>query len=1010
MNIPYHLSVEEAEDLCFRLYGLKGKAELLPGELDHNYRIRCSDAESYILKINRPETDIDYADFQEKILLHINEHPPTVKLPCLLKTVAGEYSGSFTDADQLHRTVRLLNWIPGRLWSAVNPQTDALRYSLGEACGHITHLLQGFNHPKATRVFDWDIAQADWTRKHFHLFNTEESDCIHFFMDAFHGIRDRYNDLRKSVIHNDANDNNIIVSKDLQYPEVSAIIDYGDATYTQTINDLAVAAAYAIMGHEDPLSAALPLVAGYHKSFPLQELELEFLYVLIAMRLVISVTKSAINKEKEPDNIYLQISEKAAWKLLYQWKKIPASFAHYTFRNACDYLPHPKRKLFSEWASHQQINLNDLIPSIPTNKLLQPDLGIGSKVLGHFFNYKNTESFTSRIAYLQQANPDTLLAGGYKEVRPIYVSDDFTTEGNNGPEYRTCHLGLDIWMKEDTEVTAVYDGEIICCYNNVAHKDYGPTVIIKHQVNENLFWYTLYGHLNKASMHLHKKGDCIKKGAIIGYTGNTSENGNWPPHLHFQLILDLLDFESTFPGVCIYNQLPVWESICPDPNVLFKHTNLKQEPVIDSADLLADRKKYLGRSLSLSYGNPLKILRGEMQYLIDDTGRRYLDTVNNVAHAGHEHPTVVKAGQDQMAVLNTNSRYLHENIIAFAKELAKTLPEELSVIHFVNSGSEANELAMRMAQAYTNQKDMIALEVGYHGNTGACINISSYKFDGKGGKGAPESTHIVPLPDSFRGKYRGNKSETGVQYAGHVQDKINDIKGKGRGVSAFIAESIVSCGGQIDLPDHYLKTAYEYVRNAGGVCIADEVQVGFGRVGKTFWGFQLQNVIPDIVTMGKPIGNGHPLAAVACTPAIATAFANGMEFFNTFGGNPVSCAIGLAVLEVIREEQLQQNAAEIGDYLKSSLQLLQKQYPLIGDIRGEGFFLGIELTEPGKIPATAKTSYLANRMKDHGILMSVDGPQNNVLKIKPPMCFNRQNADDLLRYLGKIFKEDYMKV
>jgi 4-aminobutyrate aminotransferase-like enzyme len=491
--------------------------------------------------------------------------------------------------------------------------------------------------------------------------------------------------------------------------------------------------------------------------------------------------------------------------------------------------------------------------------------------------------------------------------------------------------------------------------------------------------------------------------------GNIKENGQWPPHLHFQIMLDMLGYESDFAGVGFPNEIGVWASICPDPNLLFKENILFKNDTTNNTDLIAYRKAHLGKSLSLSYSQPLKILRGERQYLIDAQGRKYLDTVNNVAHVGHEHPSVVRAGQAQMAVLNTNTRYLSEPILDFAAALLETFPKELSVVHFVNSGSEANELALRMAQAVTNQKDMIALEVGYHGNTNGCIGISSYKFDGKGGKGKPEHTHIVPLPDSFRGIYQGSKAETGALYAAHIQEAIEEIYKKGRGVAGFIAESIVSCGGQIDLPDNYLKMAYEYVRKAGGVCIADEVQVGFGRVGKAFWGFELQGVVPDIVTMGKPIGNGHPLAAVVCTRAVADAFANGMEYFNTFGGNPVSCAIGLEALKVIKKEDLQKNAFYIGEYLKNALNNLKNKYSLIGDVRGEGLFLGFELVEKGKIPATAKTAYLADRMRVHGILMSVDGPQNNVLKIKPPMCFSKENADLMLRYLDKIMEEDYMQ-
>jgi 4-aminobutyrate aminotransferase-like enzyme len=341
-----------------------------------------------------------------------------------------------------------------------------------------------------------------------------------------------------------------------------------------------------------------------------------------------------------------------------------------------------------------------------------------------------------------------------------------------------------------------------------------------------------------------------------------------------------------------------------------------------------------------------------MQHLYDTKGRRYLDTVNNVAHVGHQHPRIVGAARRQLDVLNTNTRYLHENIVLFAEELLATFPEELCVIHFANSGSEANELALRMVEAYTGQKDMIAVEVGYHGNTNGCIAVSSYKFDEKGGKGKPPGTQIVPIPDAYRGIYRGD--QTGVAYASHIGRAINDIHAAGRRVGGFICESILSCGGQVVLPDNYLKEAYRLIHASGGLCIADEVQVGFGRVGNHFWGFELQGVVPDIVTMGKPIGNGHPLGAVVTSRRVADAFANGMEYFNTFGGNPVSCAIGREVLKVVQEEGLQAHAIEVGKYLTEQLIDLQSRRPLIGDVRGPGLFLGIELVKNQEtlMPAT----------------------------------------------------------
>lgn len=1005
---PIPFTLQEAEEICLQYYGLAAKAFPLTGELDLNFKMETANQACFILKINRPNTSAHYLDFQEKLLLHVKAKKPKIKIPSIIPTLLDQYAFTIQDAGNNDRNVRLLEWIPGRLWSTVNPKLDSLLFSLGEVCGEITSLLQDFEHPTATRVFDWDIAQANWTTQFLHLFSGEEKECIGFFMHRYHYIQPAYHQFRKSVIHNDANDNNIIVSDDLLNPLVETIIDFGDAAYSQTINDLAVAIAYATMDVENPLAAALPIVSGYHSKYPLEEKELEVLYVLVAIRLVISVTKSAINKNQEPDNVYLQISDKQAWSLLHKWKQIAPEFAHFSFRTACGFSASPNEREFTKWAATQKMTMQELFPSLTHTSIIQPDLSIGSLLLGNFSTYHDIDTFSYKINQLQKKHPKAVLAGGYLEARPVYSTNAFIIKGNNGPEYRTHHLGMDVWLPANTPIHAICDGEIFSFADNAIDKDYGPTIIIKHKIRNEFYFYTLYGHLSKESLVSLKKGTIIKKGDMVGSIGNNKENGNWPPHLHFQILLELLVHDTNFPGVCSPGQLPVWSSLCPNPGLIVKSNDLAKSEKDSNPNLMSERKMHLGKSLSLSYRQPLQILRGEMQYLIDEKGRRYLDTVNNVAHVGHEHPAVVKAGQEQMAVINTNTRYLHKNIIAYAEELCKTLPPTLSVIHFVNSGSEANELALRMAKAYTNQKDIIALEVGYHGNTGSCIDISSYKFDGKGGKGKPEHTHIVTLPDSFRGKYRGSLADTGELYASHIKETINEIKKTGRGVAAFIAESIVSCGGQIVLPDNYLQMAYAYVREAGGVCIADEVQVGFGRVGKKFWGFELQGVVPDIVTMGKPIGNGHPLAAVACTPEIAIAFANGMEYFNTFGGNPVSSAIGLEVLKIIKEDKLQENALAIGEYLKKGLTYLQTKFPIIGDIRGEGFFLGIEFVEPGKVPATDKTEYIANRMKEHGILMSVDGPQNNVLKIKPPMCFNKENADDLFLYLEKTMNENFI--
>ena len=1001
------IDIEQAENILLKVYGIHGTASKLPGESDFNFKIKIKNEEGYILKISRPEANEDYLDFQQSLLQYINSNKKNIIAPQVINDKHGNSYSTITDNYGTTRKARLLTWISGRIWSSVNPQLNDLRLSLGEQCGSLTKALQGFNHPQSSRDFHWDVAQSLWTKEYLHLFSIEEKTILSTFIQQFESSEKEYLQLRKSVVHNDANDNNLIVSKDLIHPKVKAAIDYGDAIYTQIINDLAITCAYAIMNHNDPLAAALPIVKGYHSSFPLEENELAHLYTCIAMRLVISVTKSAINKIEEPTNKYLLISEKPAWKVLKKWHSVSDEFAHYSFRETCGFTAHPNELKFKKWASKNDFNLSELFPSIHRDRAHLLDLSVSSKWIGHEKEFNNLDLFQFKIDQLQKEVPDRVIAGGYLEPRPLYTSTEYDKIGNTGRESRTIHLGIDFWLPENTPIYALFNSEVVIAVNDAGDKEYGGLIILKHQV-QDIEFFTLYGHLSVTSATKYKVGDRIKKGEKIGNLGDYPENGNWAPHLHFQIMLSILDYKIDFPGVTYLSEIPVWKSICPNPNLLFKSEAFLETDVSSNEELINYRKQHLGKGLSLQYNIPIKMVRGSGQYLMDQYGRKYLDTVNNVAHVGHENYNVVKAGQDQMSLINTNSRYLHEHINALAKELVETLPPELSVLHFVNSGSEANELAIRMVKATTGEQDIIASEMGYHGNSNMCIDISSYKFDGKGGKGAPEHTHIFPLPDTFRGKYRGKNSAD--KYVEEVQKQIDTVHKKGRGIGAFIIEPIISCGGQIELPEGFLNKAYKAVRAVGGLCISDEVQVGCGRMGKTFWGFQLHNVIPDIVTIGKPLGNGHPIAAIACTQKVAEKFANGMEYFNTFGGNPVSCAIGTEVLRTVKREKLQENALEVGEYLKNTLKKLAIEYPVIGDIRGQGLFLGIELVDTNLNPLAAQTDYVANRMKDHGILMSTDGPDHNVLKIKPPLVFNKKNADELIFYLRKILAEDFMVI
>jgi len=416
---------------------------------------------------------------------------------------------------------------------------------------------------------------------------------------------------------------------------------------------------------------------------------------------------------------------------------------------------------------------------------------------------------------------------------------------------------------------------------------------------------------------------------------------------------------------------------------------------------LKKRRAHLSESLSLSYKKPIQMQRSAFQYMYDAEGNTFLDAYNNIMLAGHSHPKVVRAGQKSLAKLNTNTRYVYDVLQEYAEKLLSKFPESLNKIFFVNSGSAAGDLALRMAQHYSKKEKILTLEHGYHGNSKLTFDASHYKFASEKGTGQSDFVLPTPMPKVF-GSGLADDGSAGKHYAKKAFQTIDKNKGN---IAAFIAEPIVGCGGQVPLAKNYLNLVYPKIREQGGLCISDEVQVGFGRLGDFFWGFEMYDVTPDIVVVGKPMGNGHPIGAVITTIEIADEFEKGPEFFSSFGGNPVSCAIGNAVLDVIEEEGLQQQAKEVGDYLKEKLAALKNDFSNIADVRGYGMFLGIELLDEQDGPATELASKIKNHFRANHILISTDGPYDNVLKIKPPLSFTKNNADQLVAVLRKFFAQ-----
>jgi 4-aminobutyrate aminotransferase-like enzyme/Ser/Thr protein kinase RdoA (MazF antagonist) len=1032
-------AITEAEAVRFarELYGLEVTAKALPGEYDDNFHLttiesanaarsvagktagRRPGGSAYVLKVMHPARERGLIDLQCRGLQHLAQRAPQLGLPRVCPLGSGEAFASVQGGDGLQRLVWLLTYVPGSVLAEARPHSRELLMDLGRFLGEMDAGLADFAHPAAQRELKWDLAGAGWIRQHFdHIKDGSRRALVEKFLALYEAeVVPVSGRLRRSVIYGDANDYNVLVGDALPLPrKVASVIDFGDLHHSFTVAEAAIGAAYAMLGKKEPLAAAAAVIAGYHGAFPLEEQELGALFALIGARLAVSVTNSAQRATVKPDDSYVTISEAPAWEALERIAEIHPRFAHYIFREACGLPAVPKSGAVQKWLGANAGSTASLLDvNLCTAPSLVFDLSVGSTFLGADPIAAETEALTERIfGELKKARVSVGI-GRYDEARLLYTSPIFaaapSTSGSGNPtdERRTVHLGIDLFVGPSTAVYAPIEGVVHTLANNTGALDYGPLVILRHETSDGQEFFTLYGHLAKSTLSQLRTGQRVARGERFARVGAMQENGGWAPHLHFQIILDLLERDADFPGVARASERGVWTSLSPDPNLLL-HIPAERLPAEETgvAETLATRRTLLGQNLSVSYRRPLKIARGWMQYLYDETGRAFLDVYNNVPLVGHSHPRVVRAVQQQLALLNTNTRYLHDNVTRYAARLTRLLPQPLRVCYFLNSGSEANELALRLARAHTGREDVIVLEHAYHGHTNTLIDISPYKFDGPGGRGRKAWVHVAPIADDYRGPYRRGEAEAGAKYARHVGEILDRVRAEGRDFAAFIAETLPSVAGQIVFPPGYLAEVYRLVRAARGVCIADEVQVGFGRLGTHFWGFETQGVVPDIVVLGKPIGNAFPLAAVVTTQEIAASFANGMEFFSTFGGNPVACAAGLAVLDVVEEERLQERALRVGKHWMEGLKTLQERHALIGDIRGSGLFLGIDLVRDrtSREPATPEADYVVNRLRERGILAGTDGPHHNVIKLRPPLIFSESDADLFVETLDSTLQED----
>lgn len=985
-------------------WGIQAGLTRLDGEYDLNFLAKDAQGAGFIVKVMRADCEDWLVDMQVKAFEHIAEKQPQLPCPRVIRTKGDAPLFNVCDETGAERLVWVLNQLPGQCYANVKPKSDALIHEVGAVLGGSALALKDFEHDGLVRDFKWNLMRADWI--------AGEVDCItdparraiiQDIQSVFSDLKPELTKLPKQAIHNDANDYNILVTGMLSEPRrVSGLIDLGDMCAAPRICDLAIAAAYTVLDQNNPEAALAALVEGYHDVHPLTHAEVDMLWPLLRMRLAVSVVNSTLMAAENPDDPYVTISQAPAWRFL-ENSAIHGGLLTARLRAACGLPVVDGADRVHGWLEQERGNFAPLMGQ-----------DIADAPLGSLSVENSTwpqNPFHMPLAEAARVGEEfedggRIWLGYYHEPRLIYAEPAFRKGPWKASDRRTVHLAVDAFTSAGTPMFAPLRGTVFVAEYREGHLDYGGVIILRHETPQGDPFYTLYGHLDPEFLTRLKVGQVIDKGEAFCRLGDPTMNGGWAPHVHFQLAMTTEGIEADWPGVGDPDEMYFWRAVFPNPAALL---NLSDEKVryypTEKEHIRAGRRAHFGGNLSLSYSDPLMLVRGWNHHLFDEWGRPYLDAYNNVPHVGHAHPRIQAVAADQLKRMNSNTRYLHPAQTAFADKILSKMPAHLQVCYFVNSGTEANELALRLARAHTGAKGMVTPDHGYHGNTTGAIDVSAYKFNKPNGVGQADWVELVEIADDYRGSYRRDDPNRAQKFANLVDPAIAALQRKGHGIAGFIAETFPSVGGQIIPPKGYLSAVYAKIRAAGGVCIADEVQTGLGRLGEYYFGFEHQEVLPDIVVMGKPIGNGHPLGVVVTTREIADSFDNGIEFFSTFGGSTLSCRIGREVLQIVDDEGLQENARLIGGQLLQGLRDLQENYANVGDVRGMGLSLGLELINPDGSEATKICTYVKNRMRDHRILIGSEGPKDNVLKIRPPLTIDAEDAAMITTVLDQILSE-----
>ena len=951
------VSIEQAQALLFEHYGLQGQLHSLGSQQDLNFRVESTRG-CWVLKFCHDDAVLQALAAQHAAMLHLARQgvpvPQALIAPDGRDTIAVQLG-------QQHLQMRVLSYLEGRPLTRLKHLGYESIARIGRLCGEVDRALFDFRHPGLARTLQWDPRHAHKLLDHL-LPALEDvrqrGRVVEMTFQAQRRLAAVSADLPMQAVHLDITDDNSVWQRDTDLRwQLAGLIDFGDLVHTWRVADLAATCAALLHhAHGDPF-AVLPAVVAYQQVTALSEAELRALWPLVVLRAAVLVSSSARQLSVTPDNAYIRANVEHEWEIFDIATAEPFELM--------------EAAIFSSVGqSIPEFSKDGILPlfvGVTDSTVCQVDLSVLSE---HFADGNWEQADVDERLLADVAADSGWACTRYGEYRLSRTRIDTCVAS------ATCALHVQVKAPPGTALQAPWAGTL--------RRLADASVVL-----EGAF----------ASLHLWGMNCPFPAGAVLAAGASLGE-------VDGSLLVQLCRSPELSPPLfCTPARAAAWQRLCPSPaTVLGMHCDAPPPP--DAEHLLQRREASFARSQKHYYQAPPQIERGWRNHLIDMHGRSYLDMLNNVAVLGHGHPRMAQVAAQQWSLLNTNSRFHYASVAEFSERLLKLAPAGMDRVFLVNSGTEANDLAIRLAWAYSGGRDVLSVLEAYHGWSVATDAISTSIADNPQALSTrPEWVHPVVAPNTYRGEFRG--ADSTPFYLRSVEAHLHALAEKGRQLAGFICEPVYGNAGGISLPPGYLQQVYAKVRAHGGVCIADEVQVGYGRLGHYFWGFEEQGVVPDIITMAKGMGNGHPLGAVITRRDIAEALEAEGYFFSSSGGSPVSCRIGMAVLDVMEEEKLWENARVVGDYFKDRLLAMIDKHPLAGAAHGSGFYLGLELVRDRQTlePATEETTYLCDRLRELGIFMQPTGDYLNVLKIKPPMVTTRRSVDFFVDSVSRVLSE-----